>query len=246
VSFHGKTENKTRLFIRQFLRNPIICQDRLGTSIWNTQKPRGGFFSPCAGLYGGSIFTMVLWLYWLTGATSLSMGIFHILRGEVQRHRSWMSVNYGTTMGAGFLRLFWACFAIMTPQYKMDQINAAAVLLFIPAMFCLAVRKPASFCMRPILGRRFPCACPEPVLANHRVSHLGSHLFSLFSSSARFFFRRRATRPSRTASTTTTWAWSPPPCGWRCSSLRSSPLRFSSTRICCASDRFPTGANLNN
>ena len=95
---------------------------------------------------------MVLWLYWLTGATSLSMGIFHILRGEVQRHRSWMSVNYGTTMGAGFLRLFWACFAIMTPQYKMDQINAAAVLLFIPAMFCLAVRKPASFCMRPILG----------------------------------------------------------------------------------------------
>jgi hypothetical protein len=28
--------------------------------------------------------------------------------------------------------------------------------------------------------------------------------------------------------------------------LRSSPLRFSSTRICCASGRFPTGANLNN
>ena len=80
----------------------------------------------------------MLWLYWLTGATSLSLGVFHILRGEVQRHRSWMSVNYGTTMGAGFLRLFWAGFAIACPQYKMDEINSAAALLFIPAMLCLA------------------------------------------------------------------------------------------------------------
>ena len=89
-------------------------------------------------VYGGSIFNMVLWLYWLTGATSLFMGVFHILRGEVQRHRSWMSVNYGTTLGAGFLRLFWACFAVACPQYKMDQINAAATLMFIPAMLCFA------------------------------------------------------------------------------------------------------------
>jgi len=90
------------------------------------------------GVYGGSVFTMVLWLYWLAGFLSLTLGIYHILRGEVQRHRSWMSVNYGTTMGAAFLRLNWACFGYYFPQYRMDEINNAAVILFIVTMLWVA------------------------------------------------------------------------------------------------------------
>lgn len=90
------------------------------------------------GIYGGSVFTLTLWLYWTAGALSLSLGVWHILRGEVQRHRSWMSINYGTTMGAAFLRLNWAAFAYLFPQYRMDEINNAAVIPFIVTMLWVA------------------------------------------------------------------------------------------------------------
>ena len=70
------------------------------------------------GIFGGSIFTLLLWMYWLAGAVSLGMGVFHIMKGEVQRHRSWMSVNYGTTMGAAGLRINWAIAGYFFPQYR--------------------------------------------------------------------------------------------------------------------------------
>lgn len=90
------------------------------------------------GIYGGSVFVMILWLYWLAAALSLTLGVVHILRGQVQRHRAWMSVNYGTTMGAAFLRIYWAFFAYLFPEYRMDEINNSAVILFIVTMLWVA------------------------------------------------------------------------------------------------------------
>merc|ERR1712091_335688 len=49
-----------------------------------------------------------------------------------------MSINYGTTMGAAFLRLNWACFGYYFPQYRMDEINNSAVMIFIITMFWIA------------------------------------------------------------------------------------------------------------
>ena len=37
------------------------------------------------GVYGGSIFTFVLWAYWALGASSLTMGVYHIMRGEATK-----------------------------------------------------------------------------------------------------------------------------------------------------------------
>ena len=49
-----------------------------------------------------------------------------------------MSLNYGTTMGAAFLRLNWACFGYFFPQYRMDEINTAAVVVFVATMLWVA------------------------------------------------------------------------------------------------------------
>ena len=61
----------------------------------------------------------MLWLYWVAGAGSLAMGMYHIARGEMQRHRSWMSLNYGTVFGAPALRLFWGAYGVLT-EYRLS------------------------------------------------------------------------------------------------------------------------------
>ena len=90
------------------------------------------------GIFGGSTFAILLWLYWIVAAASLSLGIFHIARGEVQRHRSWMAYNYGTTMGAAFLRLGWGVFGKLLPHYRQKNINMGVTVLFIASMIDVA------------------------------------------------------------------------------------------------------------
>ena len=101
------------------------------------------------GIYGGSPFLLTLWLYWLTGALSLGMGIFHIVRGEVQRHRSWMSINYGTTFGAGGLRMGWMVLSMLTGE-TMDRTNMLSVYILITVFLSILPCLYTSFAHRKL------------------------------------------------------------------------------------------------
>ena len=59
------------------------------------------------GIYGGSVFNLLLWGYWFAAATSLFLAMFHIMRGEIQRHRAWITMDYGLVLGAPLLRVCW-------------------------------------------------------------------------------------------------------------------------------------------
>ena len=81
---------------------------------------------------------MTLWLYWLGAFTSLTLGVYTICRGHVQRHRACMALSYGFVLGAAGLRFFWGIYGWLLPQYTMAETNQAAVMWFVSSMFIVA------------------------------------------------------------------------------------------------------------
>ena len=77
------------------------------------------------------------------------MGIFHIVHGEVQRHRSWMSINYGTTFGAGGLRMGWMVLSVLTGE-TMDRTNMLATYILITVFLSILPCLYTSFAHRKV------------------------------------------------------------------------------------------------
>ena len=89
--------------------------------------------TPMDKIYGGAPFAVGLWGIAVLTTFTFCTGLFHIVRGEVQAHKTIMVLNFGALLIAPLLRVWWIVLGwiFFTAEFNSQATSHTAVLMFL-------------------------------------------------------------------------------------------------------------------